>query len=65
MRGAEDFWARALMLLHAKDLDVQTVQDTLNVLLKFEGDMNTGTRRAAELTHKALREGGGEAAAAN
>lgn len=63
-------WARALMLLHAKDLDTQTVQDTLNVLLKFEGDMNTGTRRAAELTHKALREGGGregggEAAAAN
>ncbi len=50
-------WARALMLLHAKDLDTQTVQDTLNVLLKFEGDMNTGTRRAAELTHKALREG--------
>jgi len=51
-------WARALLLLHAKDLDVQTVQDTLNVLLKFEGDMNTGTRRAAELTHKAQREGG-------
>ena len=57
-------WARALMLLHAKDLDVQTVQDTLNVLLKFEGDMNTGNRRAAELTHKALREGGGDSAAA-
>lgn len=58
-------WARALMLMHAKDLEVQTVQDTLNVLLKFEGDMNTGQRRAAELTHKALREGTGEAAAAN
>ncbi|MSP30293.1 MAG: MoxR family ATPase [Acetobacteraceae bacterium] len=58
-------WARALILLHAKDLDVQTVQDTLNVLLKFEGDMNTGQRRAAELTHKALREGSGEAVAAN
>ncbi len=62
-------WARALLLLHAKDLNVQTVQDTLNVLLKFEGDMNTGTRRAAELTHKALKEGvgpeGGEAVAAD
>ena len=58
-------WARALMLLHASELDVQTVQDTLNVLLKFEGDMNTGTRRAAELTHKALREGGEAAAAAD
>jgi len=57
-------WARALMLLHASELDVQTVQDTLNVLLKFEGDMNTGQRRAAELTHKALREGG-EAQAAD
>jgi MoxR-like ATPase len=50
-------WARALLLLHAKDLETQMVQDTLNVLLKFEGDMNTGTKRAAELTHKALREG--------
>jgi len=50
-------WARALLLLHAKDLDVQMVQDTLNVLLKFEGDMNTGQKRAAELTHKAQREG--------
>ncbi len=57
-------WARALLLLHANELDVQTVQDTLNVLLKFEGDMATGQKRAAELTHKALREGSGTQAAA-
>jgi MoxR-like ATPase len=54
-------WARALMLMHASDLEVQTVQDTLNVLLKFEGDMTTAMRRAAELTHKARREGGVDA----
>ena len=57
-------WARALLLLHANELDVETVQDTINVLLKFEGDVNTGQRRAAELTHKARREAGGEAAQA-
>jgi MoxR-like ATPase len=54
-------WARALLLMHASDLEVQMVQDTLNVLLKFEGDMTTAMRRAAELTHKARREGGVDA----
>jgi len=53
-------WARAMLLLHANELDVETVQTTLNVLLKFEGDMQTGNRRAAELTHKARREAGGD-----
>src|ERR1700759_4181951 len=32
-------WARALILLHAKDLDAALVRDTLNVILKFEQDL--------------------------
>ena len=41
---------------------METVQTTLNVLLKFEGDMQTGQKRSAELVHKAMREAGGVAA---
>ena len=32
-------WARALLALNASQLDEQTVQDTLNVILKYEGDI--------------------------
>jgi MoxR-like ATPase len=32
-------WARALVLLHAADLDPAVVRDTLNVILKFEQDV--------------------------
>ena len=32
-------WAKSLVLLHAKDLDGSLVQDTLNVLLKYEEDI--------------------------
>ncbi len=32
-------WARVLVLLHARELDVQIVRDTLNVLLKYEVDI--------------------------
>jgi MoxR-like ATPase len=32
-------WARALLALNATQLDEQTVQDTLNVILKYEGDI--------------------------
>lgn len=34
-------WARSLLLLHANDLDRQLVHDTLNVLLKYEEDIET------------------------
>ena len=57
-------WARALLLMHAGELEPQVVQDTLNVLLKFEGDMQTGQRRSVELVHKARREAGLDAVAA-
>jgi len=34
-------WARVLVLLEAKELDHETVKDTLNVLLKYEADIET------------------------
>jgi hypothetical protein len=38
------------------------VHDTLNVLLKFEGDMTSAGKLVGEMTHKALRETQGVAA---
>ena len=32
-------WARALLLLHAQELDPQLVRQTLSVLLKFQDDV--------------------------
>lgn len=34
-------WARSLLLLHARELDGDIIHSTLNVLLKFEDDINT------------------------
>lgn len=34
-------WARSLLLLHARELDRELIEDTLNVLLKFEQDIET------------------------
>ena len=50
-------WAKVMVLMHTTVLEVGLARDTLNVLLKFEGDMQTGHKRAGELTHKAVREG--------
>lgn len=46
-------WARVLMLLHADSLEIDMVRDTLNVLLKFEQDIETVGKEVAELTRKA------------
>ncbi len=46
-------WARALLLMHASELEPELVHDTLNVLLKFEGDMASVGPKVGELTHKA------------
>ena len=32
-------WARAIVLLHAEELNASLVRETLNVLLKFEEDI--------------------------
>ena len=34
-------WARSLLLLHAEQLDEDLLKSTLNVLLKFEDDIET------------------------
>jgi MoxR-like ATPase len=46
-------WARTLVLLHADELDVELVRDTLNVLLKFEDDIAAVSNQAAELLRRA------------
>ena len=49
-------WARALLLLHASHLEVDLVRDTLNVLLKFEQDMEAGKKNVLEFIEKAKTE---------
>jgi MoxR-like ATPase len=53
-------WARVLVLLHVRVLDTELVRDTLNVLLKFETDIETASRQLGELTGRARREAGVE-----
>ena len=45
-------WARVLLLLHADSLEIDMVRETLNVLLKFEQDIEAVERDVAELTRK-------------
>jgi MoxR-like ATPase len=42
-------WARVLLLLNAETLDAELVRDTLNVLLKFEQDIDAVEPQVAEL----------------
>jgi MoxR-like ATPase len=49
-------WARVLVLLHAAQLDHAMVRDTLNVLLKFESDIEAVQPQIADLLLKARRE---------
>ena len=46
-------WARVLVLLHAGALSAEFVRETLNVLLKFEVDIETAGRQLGELTARA------------
>ena len=48
-------WARVMVLLHASVLEVDLVRDTLNVLLKFEADIEVASKQIAGLTGKARR----------
>ena len=47
-------WARTLVLLHARELDAELVRDTLNVLLKFQDDIENVDSEINALTTKAL-----------
>jgi MoxR-like ATPase len=46
-------WARVMVLMHATVLTEDVVRDTLNVLLKFESDIEAAARHVAGLTVKA------------
>ena len=48
-------WARVLMLLHVDSLDADMVRDTLNVLLKFEQDIDGVRREIPEIVRKATQ----------
>jgi len=49
-------WARVLVLLHATQLDHGMVRDTLNVLLKFESDIEAVAPKLGELLLQSKRE---------
>ena len=51
-------WAKVMVLLHTTVLDVDLVRDTLNVLLKFEADIEAAGKQIAGMTHKARQEAG-------
>ncbi|PLW84136.1 ATPase [Kineobactrum sediminis] len=48
-------WARSLLLLHAHQLDEEIIHNTLNVLLKFEDDINTASAGLGELLRSPRR----------
>ncbi len=50
-------WARALLLLHADALDENMVRDTLNVILKRQGDIDELDPNVAKLARAAREEG--------
>jgi len=51
-------WAKVMVLLHTSVLEVDLVRDTLNVLLKFEADIEAANKQIAGLTHKARQDAG-------
>ncbi|MEI9985975.1 MAG: MoxR family ATPase [Aliidongia sp.] len=50
-------WARALLLLHVTALDAEMVRDTLNLLLKYEADMQAASIQVPDLVARAARGG--------
>jgi MoxR-like ATPase len=48
-------WARTMVLLHARQLDADLVRRTLNVLLKFQDDIDNVDAEVNALTSKALQ----------
>ena len=49
-------WARVLVLLHAESLEPDMVRDTLNVLLKFEEDVEAAGIQVPAFVHQALKD---------
>ena len=48
-------WARTLLLLHTESLDPELVRETLNVILKFQEDIENVDAEIATLTSHALK----------
>jgi MoxR-like ATPase len=51
-------WARVMVLMHTTLLDIGIVRDTLNVLLKFEADIEAAGKQIGALTRKAQHDAG-------
>ena len=49
-------WARALLALNADELEDQIVGDTLNVILKYEGDVQKAQNELSKLIQKKTAE---------
>ncbi|MCR9093652.1 MAG: MoxR family ATPase [bacterium] len=54
-------WARALLALNADELEDQIVGDTLNVILKYEGDVQKAQNELAKLIEKKTAQKAAEA----
>ena len=53
-------WARALLALNADELEDQIVSDTLNVILKYEGDVEKAQNELSKLIQKKTAEAAAE-----
>jgi MoxR-like ATPase len=51
-------WAKVMLILHADQLNLDLVRDTLNIFLKFEEDIAVVTERLHQLTAGALKAAG-------
>ena len=49
-------WARTLILLHSEELDPDLVRQTLNVILKFQEDIESFEAEIQSVTNIALKE---------
>jgi len=49
-------WAKVLLLLHTSVLEVGVVRQTLNVLLKFEADIELAQGQLSGMVQKARRD---------
>ncbi len=58
-------WARALLALNAQDLDEAMVSDTLNVILKYEGDIKKAQSELGRLITRKTEEEGAKPAEAS
>ena len=45
-------WAKSLVLLNVKSLDASLVRETLNVLLKFQSDIDAGDSEKEAMIRK-------------